>query len=169
MQRVSLGVALALALGSHPPPDRHDANWPQWPGPGGLGMAAAADYRDEGSVQRKDGDKFIPAKNIAWKTEVPGRGHSSPIVWGDRIFVTTAIEGELVPGHTAPDHLDFNRQPGYLHPDSTGVDHKNTLKVLAFDARDGKLVWQQTAYDGLMYDNRHRKHTYASPSAVTDG
>ena len=140
-------------------PDAPDANWPQWRGPAGLGLSAGARYAEEWS----------PEKNIAWKTEVPGRGLSSPVVWGDRLFLTTSIEGELVPGRTAPDHLGFDLKPGYLHPDSVGVDHKSALKVLAFDAKAGRMLWERTAYDGLMYDNRHRKNTYASPTVATDG
>jgi outer membrane protein assembly factor BamB len=149
----SLSVVFALA------PAVPDANWPQWRGPAGLGVSQSAAYADQ----------WAPDKNIAWKTEVAGRGLSSPVVWGDRLFITTSIEGELVPGHTAPDHLGFDLKPGYLHPDSVGVDHKNTLKVLAYDTRNGKLLWERTAYDGLMYDNRHKKNTYASPTVVTDG
>ena len=149
----SLSVVFALA------PDSLDPNWPQWRGPAGLGVSQSAAYADQ----------WAPDKNIAWKTEVAGRGLSSPVVWGDRLFITTSIEGELVPGHTAPDHLGFDLKPGYLHPDSVGVDHKNTLKVLAYDTKNGKLLWERTAYDGLMYDNRHKKNTYASPTVVTDG
>jgi outer membrane protein assembly factor BamB len=138
---------------------RADANWPQWRGPNGLGLADGTDYPEE----------WGPDKNVAWKAAVPGRGLSSPVVWGDRVFITTSIEGAQVPGRTAPEHLDFERKPGYLHPDSVGVDYKHTLKVLAFDTRSGKMLWERTAYDGLMYDNRHRRNTYASPSVVTDG
>jgi outer membrane protein assembly factor BamB len=152
-------AALVQLSYSVTPAANGDDNWAQWRGPDGLGVAAATNYPEE----------WGPDKNIAWKTAVPGRGHSSPIVWGDKIFLTTSIEGERVPYHKAPDHLGFDLKPGYLHPDSVGVDYKNTLKVLAFDARDGKLLWEKTAYDGLMYDNRHRKNTYASSTVVTDG
>ncbi|HEX6976347.1 MAG TPA: PQQ-binding-like beta-propeller repeat protein [Vicinamibacterales bacterium] len=152
----TLGLATVLVSAA---PDTPDANWPQWRGPAGLGLSAGTRYAEE----------WTPEKNIAWKTEVPGRGLSSPVVWGDRVFLTTSIEGELVPGRTAPDHLGFDLKPGYLHPDSVGVDHKNTLKVLAFDTKTGKTLWERTAYDGLMYDNRHRKNTYASPTTATDG
>jgi outer membrane protein assembly factor BamB len=151
-------IFLSLSSRAMPAPNG-DGNWPQWRGPGGLGVAASPNYPDE----------WGPDKNIAWKTAVPGRGHSSPVIWGDRIFLTTSIEGEQVPGRKAPDHLGFDLKPGYLHPDSVGVDYKNRLEVLAFDARDGKLLWERTAYDGLMYDNRHRKNTYASSTVVTDG
>ena len=85
------------------------------------------------------------------------------------LFLTTSIKGEQVPGRTAPDHLGFDLKPGYLHPDSEAVDYKHTLKVLAYDATTGKPLWEQTAYDGLMYDNRHKSNTYASPTIVTDG
>jgi outer membrane protein assembly factor BamB len=139
---------------------RVDANWAQWRGPDGLGISPATSYPDEWS----------PDKNIAWKTPVPGRGHSSPVVWGDRIFLTTSIEGGRAPeGHTAPDHLGFDHEPGYLHPDSVGVDHLYALKVLAFDAGTGRPLWDRTVYDGAMYDNRHRKNTYASSTVATDG
>ncbi|OFW12075.1 MAG: hypothetical protein A3H96_06480 [Acidobacteria bacterium RIFCSPLOWO2_02_FULL_67_36] len=136
-----------------------DDNWAQWRGPSGLGISAADNYATE----------WAPDRNIAWKVAVPGRGLSSPVVWGHHLFITTSIEGDLIPGHTAPDHLGFDLKPGYLHPDSTGVDHKNALKVLAYDTSNGRLLWEHTAYDGPMYDNRHKKNTYASPTTVTDG
>jgi outer membrane protein assembly factor BamB len=152
-------VAAVVLLASISAAAVPEDNWPQWRGPGGLGIAASADYPEE----------WGPDKNIRWKMPVPGRGHSSPIVWGTSLFLTTSIEGERVPGHIAPDHLGFDLKPGYLHPDSTGVDYRNALKVLAFDTRNGKLLWERTAYDGLMYDNRHRKNTYASSTMATDG
>ena len=152
-------AALALALNTGVPTAAVDENWPQWRGPAGLGVAAGTNYPEE----------WGPDKNIAWKTAVEGSGHSSPTIWGNTLFITTAIQGEHVPGRVAPDHLDFNLKPGYLHPDAAGVDYKNTLKVLAYDTRDGKLLWERTAYDGLMYDNKHKKNTYASPTIATDG
>jgi outer membrane protein assembly factor BamB len=156
------GLCCLALFGSGPaaaPVERTDVNWPQWRGPAGLGVSAEADYAEE----------WGPDTNIAWKTPVPGRGLSSPIVWGDRLFITTSIEGAPVRGRKAPDHLDFKHQPGYLHPDSVGVDYRQTLKVLAYDTRTGQLAWERTAFSGLMYDNRHRRNTYASPSMVTDG
>lgn len=100
---------------------------------------------------------------------MPGRGHSSPAVWGSRVFLTTSIEGPHVPENKAPVHLGFDLKPGYLHPDSVGADHRYTLKVLAYDTKTGRLAWEHTAYEGLMYDDRHKKNTYASPTIVTDG
>jgi outer membrane protein assembly factor BamB len=155
----TLAAVSLLALGGPLSSAAEDENWPQWRGPGGLGVAQGTAYVDEWS----------PEKNVLWKAPVEGRGHSSPVIWSRHLFVTTAIKGEHVPGHTAPDHLDFNLKPGYLHPDSEAVDYKHTLKVLAYDSRSGKLLWERTAYDGLMYDNRHRSNTYASSTIATDG
>jgi outer membrane protein assembly factor BamB len=164
MQRLARACALVLATaavtasaGSVPP--AADDNWPQWRGPEGRGVAGGTTYAEE----------WGPDKNVAWKIPVEGRGHSSPVIWGDFLFLTTSIKGEQVPGRTAPDHLGFDLKPGYLHPDSEAVDYKHQLKVLAFHSRTGKLLWEQTAYDGLMYDNRHKSNTYASPTIATDG
>jgi len=135
-------------------------NWAGWRGPNGLGISPSTGFSEEWSAER----------NVAWKTLVPGRGHSSPIVWGDSVFLTTSVEGGPAPdGHKAIDHLGYDLKPGYLHPDSVGADRLYALKVLAYDARNGKQLWERTVYDGVMYDNRHRKNTYASSTMVTDG
>jgi len=133
-------------------------NWPQWRGPAGQGIAEG-DYPDTWSS----------TENVAWKTEIRGRGHSSPVVWGDRIFLTSNIEGEEIPGRLAPDHIGYDLKPGYLHPDSVGADYEQRLVVLAVDANSGELLWERTVFDGPVYDNRHRKNTYASSTIATDG
>jgi len=154
---VSLALLNAVTKAQQPP--RPADEWAQWRGPDGLGIS-----RETGFVTR-----WSPTSNIKWKTEIPGRGHSSPIVWGDRIFLTTSLKGELVEGRKAPVHLDFSYRPGYVHPDSVDIEFKHTLKVLAIDAGTGRIVWEQTAYDGVMFDDRHRKNTYTSPTMITDG
>jgi outer membrane protein assembly factor BamB len=142
-----------------------DAQWAQWRGPGGLGISTEKDLPTEWSPAA--GGK--PAVNIKWTTPIPGRGHSSPIVAGNLIFLTTAIKGEKVPGRKAPVHLNFDYTPGYVHPDAVDIEFKEALKVLAIDAKTGNVAWERTAYDGVMFDDRHRKNTYASPTMVTDG
>ena len=154
---VTLLSALAAATPA-PGARATNANWPQWRGPGGHGIG-------EGSYP----DAWSSSEGIAWKTRIPGRGHSSPVVWGDRIYLTTSIQGEHFPGRTAPDHLGFDLRPGYLHPDSVGVDYAHTLQVVAVDAPTGAVVWATTVADGPVFDNRHRKNTYASSTVATDG
>ena len=146
---VLFSIALATATVSA-------ENWPQWRGPGGQGVSSEAALPTQWSSD----------KNILWKTEVPS-GHSSPIVWNSRIFLTAAIEGEIVPGATAVHHTVDGQE--WLHPDSVAADRKHTLKVLAVDAATGKIAWERTAYEGAVYDARHRRGSFAGPTAATDG
>jgi uncharacterized protein (DUF1330 family) len=133
------------------------SNWPQWRGPGGQGV----------STEKNLPTEWTATKNIKWKTPIAGRGHSSPIVWGNKIFLTTAIEGAFVPGAKAVKHMDGDKE--FLHPDSIGADHKHTFKVICLNAETGKILWEQTAYEGTPYDNRHRKSSFAASTPVTDG
>jgi putative pyrroloquinoline-quinone binding quinoprotein len=132
-------------------------NWPQWRGPGGQGISTEADVPTD----------WQPDRNIAWKVVLPGSGHSSPVVWGDRIFLAAAIEGDVIRGAKAVDHV-VDGKP-WLHPDSVAADRQQTLKVLALDATKGTIVWEQSAYAGQVYDARHRRSSFAAPTAVTDG
>ena len=86
---------------------------------------------------------------------------------GKRIFITTDIEGDSIPGAEVAKHKLGGED--YVHPDSVSGNRKHTLKLLCYDTDTGKMLWEQTAYEGKVYDNRHRKNTYASPTAVTDG
>jgi outer membrane protein assembly factor BamB len=134
-----------------------DNNWPQWRGPQGSGVSAEKNLPTEWSDTR----------NVLWKTEIAGRGHSSPIIWGNRIFLTTSIEGPVVPGAKAVTHIRRGR--AYRHPDSVGGDHSYTIKVLCLDRDAGRILWERTAYEGTVHDDRHRKNTFASATPVTDG
>jgi len=131
--------------------------WPQWRGPSGQGV----------SEEKNLPTTWNSVSNIKWKTAIPGRGHSSPIVWGNRIFLTTAIEGEVVPGAKAVTHMAGDKE--FLHPDSIGADRKHQFQVIAVDRKTGKVAWSQTAFEGTPYDNRHRKSSYAASTPATDG
>ncbi len=134
-----------------------DSNWPQWRGPESAGISTDTNLPTEWSA----------TTNIKWKAPVPGKGHSSPIVWGKKVFLTTAIEGEVVPGAKAVKHMIEGKE--FLHPESVGADRKHTFKMLCFDRDTGKLLWEQTAFVGTPYDNRHRKSSFASSTPATDG
>lgn len=133
------------------------SNWGQWRGPEGNGVSSETNLPTEWSGN----------KNIKWKTPLPGRGHSSPIVWGNKIFLTTDIEGDAVPGAKAVEHKDDGKP--YKHPDSIGGDRKHTFNLLCIDRNTGKVLWERTAYEGTVFDDRHRKGSYASPTPATDG
>jgi outer membrane protein assembly factor BamB len=133
------------------------ANWPQWRGTG-SGV----------SEEKNLPTAWNPTSGIKWKTPIAGRGHSSPVVWGNKIFLTTAIEGETVPGAKAPKHvLEDGKE--FVHPDSVGANRKHTFKVVAINADTGKILWEQTAWEGTPYDDRHRKGSYAASTPATDG
>lgn len=132
-------------------------SWPQWRGPSGQGI----------SEEKNLPTTWSATKNIKWKTPIAGRGHSSPIVWGNKIFLTTAIEGPLVPGAKAVKHMDGDKE--YVHPDSVGADHKHLFKVICLSRETGKILWEQTSFEGTPYDDRHRKSSFASSTPATDG
>lgn len=134
-----------------------DANWPGWRGEDGAGV----------STEPNLPLAWTPDTGIAWKTALPGRAHSSPIVWGKRVFVTTAIAGDPIHGHTPLPHT-FGGQP-FRHPDATDGNLRHTLQVLALDAPSGRILWTKTAYEGPVYDDRHRRSSFAPHTPVTDG
>lgn len=131
--------------------------WPQWRGPNASGVSDEKNLPSEWSAD----------KNILWKMPIPGRGHSSPVIWGNKIFLTTDVEGDIVPGAKAIQHV--RKGEVWVHPDSVSGNRKHTLKVLCLNRDTGKILWDQVAYEGTVLDDRHRKNTYASGTPVTDG
>jgi outer membrane protein assembly factor BamB len=107
-------------------------------------------------------DRWNPAtsENIRWRTRIPGLGHSSPIVWGNRVFVTTAVSSRG--GATF--------KPG-LYGDGDASDDRSPQKwtLIALDRTTGAIEWERVAYEGPPVDTRHIKSTYASATPVTDG
>lgn len=125
--------------------------WPQWRGPLGVGVAPHANPPLEWSEQ----------KNVRWKIALPGVGHSTPIVWGDRVFVTAAVPfgNQLEP--------IYDRAPG--SHDNVPVTHRHEFVVVAISRRDGKILWHQVMNKGLPHEGGHYTGSLASNSPVTDG
>lgn len=158
-----VAVAIAVVIGQSPRSlAAHAAttageNWAQWRGPRGQGVSAETGVPTRWSA----------TENVRWKTEIVGRGHSSPIVWGDRVFLTTAVEGRPIPGAGQIKHMIDGAE--YRHADTCCGDSSYSLKVVALDRKSGRIVWERTAYEGPVYDRRHKLNTYASSTPVTDG
>ncbi|MBI3462149.1 MAG: PQQ-binding-like beta-propeller repeat protein [Planctomycetes bacterium] len=130
-------------------------NWPQWRGPLGTGTAPMSDPPVEWSE----------SKNIRWKVEVPGRGTSSPIVWGDRVFLLTAIDT----GRQGP--KDETRKPNPA-TDRFKIVRPETYQqfaVLCLDRASGSVRWQQVAAEAVPHQGHHPDHGHASASPTTDG
>lgn len=129
------------------------ANWPQWRGPLATGEAPDGDPPVEWNEEEGEG--------IRWKTEIPGRGHSTPIVWDTRIFLTAAIPfGEKVEPR-------FSGRPG-AH-DNLPVTRQQKFVVLAIDRGEGKILWQAVVHKRLPHEGAHRSASLASASPITDG
>ena len=156
---VALFSLVSVPVSSSVSTDKTDksANWPQWRGPASMGVSTETNLPTEWNA----------SKNVRWKTPITGRGLSSPIVWGKKIFLTTSIEGAVIPGAQAPKHMDGENE--FKHPDSVGADRSHKLNVMCLDRDTGKILWERTAYEGRVYDDRHRKNTYASATPATDG
>jgi outer membrane protein assembly factor BamB len=129
--------------------------WPQWRGPSMTGVAPHATPPVEWSE----------AKNVRWKVEVPGRGSATPVVWGDRIFVLTAVPtGERVRLSAPTEPV-----PEWRRSTLQRVDEVQRFTVLALRRSDGTTLWQRVVREGPPHDGRHTTGSWASPSAVTDG
>ncbi len=114
--------------------------------------------------------KWSEKENIAWRTEIPGLGFSSPIVVGRKIFITTGIKGEKIEGVTPKKHqFPGQKTADFVHPQTTDADRNYELKLLCIDADTGKIIWEKTSYTGPVYDGRHTANSYASPTVVSDG
>lgn len=129
-------------------------NWHQWRGPDATGVAPQGNPPIEWSQ----------TKNLKWKVEIPGHGKSTPIIWGNRVFITTAINtGKIVEGAAKPEDQP-ERQFGIKFP--------NTLYrfvVLCLDRQTGKVIWEKTAVEELPNEGHHGDNSYASASPFTDG
>ncbi len=144
---------LVLAISGFAPSANAGApgNWPQFRGPDNRGVADGHTLPVRWQVDEGSG--------IAWKTALPGLGLSAPVVWGDRIFVTTAVGG-----------ADESLKVG-LYGDIASIEDeaKQRFQVLAIDKKTGRVVWTQTAHVGVPKIKRHMKSSHANPSVATDG
>jgi outer membrane protein assembly factor BamB len=131
--------------------NRPDQCWPQWRGPLGTGVAPHATPPVAWSEDR----------NVRWKRPLPGKGHSTPIVWGQRVFVTTAVPvGDPLPPK-------YSGAPG--GHDEEPITHRHRFAALAFGCADGRILWDRTLREALPHQGGHRTASLASPSPVTDG
>jgi outer membrane protein assembly factor BamB len=128
------------------------ASWPSFRGPNATGIVEGQNLPEAWDVKT--------GANVRWRTPIPGLAHSSPIVWGDRIFVTSAISSRG--GATF--------KPG-LYGDGDASDDRSSHKwvLYAIDRATGKIVWDRVAFEGEPRNKRHIKSTYASATPASDG
>ncbi len=170
-----LALALGLLLAATAPAVAPiDTTWPQFRGPAGRGVSGIDSLPTTWSA----------TKNVAWKVNVPGRGWSSPIVWGDQVIVTstsspgafkapsTGIFGNDYAAELSRQGLSMDEVLVKLRArdiESSQEAGELQYMVSSFDVANGKVRWQQQAHRGAPFGGRHRKNTYASETPATDG
>ncbi|MCP4204645.1 MAG: PQQ-like beta-propeller repeat protein [bacterium] len=164
-------VGLILVTGSvhasETPVLNYDAQWPQWRGPLGTGVAPNGNPPVTWSE----------TEDVRWKVKIPGRGHASPIVWGDRVYLLTAVEvepeakEEEVLEPEAPKETQVRIPGGGTRFRPSGIQTENPVRfvVLALDRSSGAVVWERTARTAVPHEGTHATASWASASAVTDG
>jgi outer membrane protein assembly factor BamB len=140
----------AIGLGDDVSREAGDDHWPQWRGPSGTGVSPAGDPPIEWSEDR----------NVQWKIALPGRGHSTPVVWGEKIFLTAAVPvgPKLEPRKSG--------RPG-AH-DNLAVTQRHRFVALAVDRKTGRILWQKTLNEALPIEGAHNTASLASASSVVD-
>ncbi|MEE8376808.1 MAG: PQQ-binding-like beta-propeller repeat protein [Candidatus Aminicenantaceae bacterium] len=130
----------------------NETNWPSFRGLNARGFSDGRPTPVTWNIESK--------KNIEWKTAIPGLAHSSPIIWGNRIFITTAISEEENP------ELKTGLY-GTINPVEEDTVHQ--WIVYCLDKKTGKILWEQTAHEGVPKAKRHPMATHANSTAATDG
>lgn len=129
-----------------------NGSWPSFRGPQASGIAEKQNLPDRWDA--KSGE------NILWRTAIPGLAHSSPVVWGNKIFVTSAVSSD--PKATF--------RPGLYGDGDASKDRSvHRWMIYAIDKRSGKIKWERAAHQGEPLDKRHIKSTYANSTPATDG
>ena len=132
--------------------DHYYDQWPQFRGPFASGIMEAADPPVEWDIRT--------GKNILWKVGIPGLGHSCPVIWGDRLFLTSAISG------SGKDSLKVGL---YGDIDEVGDRSVHEFRVYCFDKHTGEILWERLAHRGVPRTERHTKSSHANPTPATDG
>src|SRR5437879_5637356 len=133
-------------------PARAQTNWPSFRGANAKGIAKESATATTWNTEKSE--------NILWKRPIPGLGHSSPIIWGERLFITTAVNERK----TAPLKVGLYGDPGSA--DDTDVQQ---WKIFCLNKDTGQILWDQTAHQGVPRLKRHTKATHPNCTMATDG
>ena len=137
---------------SRPDPESGKGSWPTFRRPQASGIAEGQSLPDRWNGKT--------GENILWRRPIPGLAHSSPVVWGNRIFVTSAVSSD--PKATF--------RPGLYGDGDASKDRSlHRWVIYALDKRTGKILWERVAHQGEPIDRRHIKSTYANSTPATDG
>ena len=130
--------------------------WPQWRGPSMTGVAPEAEPPM----------KWSETENLRWKVRIPGEGTATPIVWGERVFILTAIKSGKASEAAAPTPA---QPPAGGPPSVKPSGEPCEFKVLCLARKDGNVLWERLAKEEVPHEGHHPDHGFASASPVTDG
>ena len=148
--------ALAAIVAIASQPEGFEENWHHWRGPHATGAA---------SVAANPPTTWSETENIRWKVSIPGTGHAAPIIWEDKIFIQTAIKGEVV------QEDDDNPFSGFFQQGRGrgGSTEMYKFDLIALDRSNGEILWQKTLRELVPHEGTHQDASFASNSPVTDG
>jgi outer membrane protein assembly factor BamB len=135
-------------------PNELSKNWAQWRGPDGNGVATNSNPPIEWSEE----------KNIRWKIEIPGKGHATPIIWDDKIFIQTAVSTEKDATPDAENQNPPSSNQGHEMP-SIKTTKIYKFVVIAINRKDGKAIWEKTVNESVPHEATHGEGSWA----ITDG
>lgn len=130
----------------------YNSNWPEWRGAFNTGAVKGGNTPVE----------FSETKNIKWKTEIPGKGHATPIIWGNQVIIQTAVATDKKEAAA-----DTAKKTSPMAPTKTDFIHQ--FKVISMDKNNGRINWQTTVKEALPAERTHELGSWASNSPVTDG
>jgi outer membrane protein assembly factor BamB len=148
-----LGLAAALALTLNA--QTSDSNWPAWRGPNETGAALKGNPPAE----------FSETLNVRWKTRIPGKGHATPVVWGDNMIILTAVPTDKKSEGKVPEAGGMRVEA--MSPTKTDLIHQ--FQVVLVDRKSGKILWAKTVREEVPVESTHQLGSWASNSPVTDG
>jgi hypothetical protein len=172
--RIAAAAIMLVAAVFSSPRAAGPTDWPQFRGYEAAGLA------DQFTLP----STWSATDNVAWATAIPGRGWSSPIVWGDRAYVTSAVSDgkfkEPSTGIFGNDYAAELQRQGLSNEEIlkrvtardievTGEVEDVRFMLYAIDVKSGKIAWEREAHRGKPFGGRHRKNTYASETPATDG
>ena len=151
-RKTLLLLSILLAVVSVDAQTEYNNQWPQFRGPFASGIVESNQLPDRWDI--------TTGENILWKLKIPGLGHSSPVIWGDRLFITTAISG------SGSDSLKVGL---YGDIDEVGDRSEHEFRVYCIDKKSGELLWERLVHKGVPVTERHTKSSHANPTPATDG
>ena len=156
MKKLRTAVCFALVMGSViilKAQEDYMNQWPQFRGPYASGILDEANLPLNWDIQS--------GENILWTRDIPGLGHSCPVVWGSRVFITTAISSNPASEFT------ISGREGNRGKSAEDVS-RHTWRVICLDLRNGKTLWDKIAHEGIPKVKRHLKSSHANATPANE-